>query len=979
MQGALVLSAGCVPAYAGLDETRQIQLAPQKLSSALIRLGKLSDLSIVFPTHLLSQHSIPALNGAYTPRQILDNLLADTQLQFREISSHVVAIVPRPQTEEVAAGTATTYEEIAVIGRSVTGSRLKRTDLEGASAVDIISAPELVLSGAQTLGEFLRFVPAVSGNSTSTAVSNGGDGTATITLRGLPENNTLVLINGRRVAFDGMAGDAVDLNSIPPSAVERIEILKDGASAVYGSDAIAGVVNVIMKTDYDGLEVQQYYGQSSRQDVETLSTHLLWGKSSDRASLLLSASYYDQKALFSRDRSFSASADSRVRGGADLRSSATPNSRITLSDERVVTLTADSNGEFLPGTSPADFRNATAEDLFNYNDYTSSLSPSDRHSLYLAGRYDLTDQLTLNAELAYTKNEATITYAPTPLFTAFEEMAITLAADNIYNSFGESITDVRRRLLELGAREQLNIARSQRLNLGIEGFSNAFRGGLHWDTQVYWSRSKAREVISGLASGQRVARAVGPSANCQGVEIDGCVPLNLFGPAAIDADQVAYLNSSSTTQGFSRLQGISFNMDTRLAQWPSGNLLFAAGVDIRREKTEVHPFGLDPGDFHIGMTTFASTVGSRDVKEAYFEVQIPLAARRAGVYSLDLEIAGRHSHYSDFGKSTTPKIGLRYRPLPDLLLRATYSEGFRAPSLDELHKGGYQTQAFLEDPCAMEYSVELLPGCHQQSDPTRKQFLTEFSGDTALKPEESRSHSLGLVWTPLHWPGFSFSADHFWVSQRNVVDANPQTIVEQNAWFNSFDDLVVRDDKGNIAKVYAPFINIGERDIAGLDFTMRYQWFRPRAGNFTCTLNGTYLRAFEDRIDQASGTRDLAGTYVDAATEGYGALPEWKISSSLRWAPTDNINLSYSINYISSLTEQIPFSSRYRTIRAWTTHDLQMNYRLPYRQGLALTLGTDNLFDEDPPFVAATFNDNFDAYTYDAKGRYWYARVSQAF
>jgi iron complex outermembrane receptor protein len=975
---ALPLTVGTLSPIqaAALDTAQTLQLPPQRLSSSLIDLGKRSGLSIVFPSPLVLHQQAPALKGEISPRQALEKLLEQTPLTYREISPRVVAIVPRPPEtggeEENHVYPVEYFEEMMVIGRSVTGSRINRSDLEGSSPVDIISAPELARSGSQSLGEFLKFVPAVSGNSTSTAVSNGGDGTATVTLRGLPANNTLVLINGQRVAFDGQAGDSVDLNSIPPAAVERIEILKDGASAIYGSDAIAGVVNIVMRTDYDGLQLEQYYGESSRGDLETLTSNLLWGTTGERGGLLLSATYYSQNGLYSRDRSLSANADGRPRGGVDQRVSATETSRITLPDEQVLIL--DEQYRNLPegGSQIGHYREATDEDLFNYQTQTSSISPSHRYSLFVSGHYELNDKLELTAEGSYSKTRATISLASTPLYTAFEEIPLPVSADNPYNPFGTDLDDVRRRILELPAREQENESQSYRFNIGLEGSD----GNLHWDSHLYWSRSEADETISNLLDGLRVAQALGP--DCRGTAIDGCEPLNLFGPpGSISAEQLAYITRDARLDGYSQLYGANLIVDTMATQLDAGPVFFAAGIDVRRERSSLSPRNYSANDELIGGISIGSTRGERDIAEIFFEVQLPLLANAPGVYSLDLELAARHSHYSDFGDNTSPKLGLRYRPVRDLLLRATFSEGFRAPSLDELHKGGFRTQAFLEDPCSIEANVGVLSGCSQQSDPTRIQYLTEFSGDAELSPEESTSYSLGLVWTPLDWSNLSLSLDYFQIKQRNVVDSSPQTILDENAELGNFGELVQRDANGNITKLFAPFINIGAREIQGLDLAMRYQVPLPQ-GNLVFSLNASHIAEFLSRVTDQSETKDLAGTFTDDAKEGHGAIPEWKLNGGLVWS-RDDFELSYSLNYVSSLREDIPFSDDSRSIDNWITHDLQFNYRPNLVRGLQVSLGADNLLDEQPPFAASAFNDNYDARTYDIKGRFWYLRLSQSF
>jgi iron complex outermembrane receptor protein len=249
----------------------------QFLSQALIQFSHQSGLAIVFPDQLARGIKVEAVQGEMSSEQALRALLADTELDYRTIDNRIIAVYDArceltdscPEPGEMLLRNplyVPGIEELYVYGSQTTGSRIRRSHLRGSAPVDVISAPDIELSGAQTLGALLRRLPAVAGNPTSTAVSNGGDARATVTLRGLPASSTLVLINGRRVANHGLSGEAVDLNSIAPAAVERIEILKDGASAIYGSDAIAGVINIIMKRDFYGALVEQFYGSSKRGD-----------------------------------------------------------------------------------------------------------------------------------------------------------------------------------------------------------------------------------------------------------------------------------------------------------------------------------------------------------------------------------------------------------------------------------------------------------------------------------------------------------------------------------------------------------------------------------------------------------------------------------------------------------------------------------------------------------------------------------------
>jgi iron complex outermembrane receptor protein len=949
-------------------------LAGQALSESLIQFSHQSGLAIVFSDPEIRGISTSRVAGRLTPEEALDELLAGTDFTWRLIDDRIVAIYDGscrnddscPENEQLLVMNplyVPGIEELYVYGNRITGSRIKRSTLQGSAPVDVISSPDIELTGAQTLGEILRYLPAVSGNATSTAISNGGDGTATVTLRGLPASSTLVLINGRRVANDGLAGESVDLNTISPAAVQRIEVLKDGASAIYGSDAIAGVVNIIMKEDFYGLLLEQYIGAAQQGDADTTTTTLQYGTGFRNGSLFFSASYFDQDEIAARDRRISESADGRSRGGADLRSSATPSARVTLPDGQTVIRDAAS-GEYRP---------ATDEDLFNFLDFTSSLVPSDRASAYLSTSYDFSELLTGKLELSYIRTKAKALLAPTPIFTAFEQQPFTVAADNIFNPFGVELEDVRRRLTELPPRQQQNKSETTRASFLLEGIS----GRWDWEWSFDWSKSSARETTSGVVNADNLRRGVGPAANCLGLEIDGCVPINLFGrPGSIDQQQLDYLRVPGKVRGESELAGTSFTAFTRLLELRHGPVEFAMGAEYRDESTRKKPDVRLANAGTIGGSNFERTSGDRRVGEVYFESISPLYRNEERGQLVDLELALRYSYYNDFGGTTNPKVGLRLQLNPAWLFRATYAQGFRAPTLNELFQGATESQAFISDPCTIQANVDALPGCSQLADDTRNQFLTVTGGNEDLEEEKSVSYGLGLVWTPEFLPGFYSAVDYFDIDTENVVGSSAQFIVNQNAALGLFEDQIVRDDHGNLQQVSAVNLNVGERRVQGIDLSLNYRLPTREWGQWSTALDVAYMKEYSIQLDRDSATVGLAGTFIDPASEGLGGLPEWKGTLGVQWA-RQRWRGSYDLHFISDMRETVPGTTARRNINSWVVQDVQFSYVLNVLRGLRVSLGIDNLLDKDPPFAASAFNDNFDGRSHELRGRFWYAKLSQ--
>lgn len=974
----LVLGFCATAVRANVPPTAHFAIGAPQLGAALIQFSRQSGLPIVFSSRLTRNLAAPPINGVMSIDEALAILLAGSELSWELIDGRIIAIFearcrdiegeagPCPDSEQTFSNFplyVPGFEETWIYGTRVTGSRIRHSNLDGSAPVDVISAPDIELSGAQTLGELLKFVPAVAGNSDSTAISNGGDGTATVTLRGLPSSNTLVLINGRRVANDGLAGESVDLNSIPPAAVERIEILKDSASAIYGSDAIAGVVNVIMKQDFHGFLAEVFYGEAAEGDLSTRTQTFQYGTGIPYGSFFISASLYDQQPIYSRDREISNNADTRALGGTDQRSSATPAARITLPDGSVV----------IPEGS--SYRPATAEDLFNYQEFTTAVVPLERAALYSNLSYDFNEQVTGMIELSYLKTEAEATLAPTPVFTAFEQIPLTVASDNIYNPFGEEIEDVRRRLVEFPERSQQNESETRRISATMEGLYDSW----NWDINYNWSYSEATERSRHIVNADNLQRALGPAENCRGAPIDGCVAIDLFRPpGSISQDQVDYIRATGEVSGYSKLSGISVNFSNEIIALPHGSADLALGLEYRQESTSKRPGALLASVGTLGATNFEATRGDRKISELYVEMAMPLWASTSGYYALDLEAAVRYSDYSDFGGTTNPKLGARFQLSPAFLLRATYASGFRAPSLNELYEGNTEEQAFLTDPCAALRNVGVLPGCEQLADPTRNQFLTIKGGNPELEPETSDSYGAGLVWTPGAIPGLSVSADYFHIDQQDVIASSAQFIVNQNALHERFEDNVERDGLGNLQLISARNMNVGERRVRGMDFALTYHYPRQRWGQFTLTSSATYIDEFLAKLDASAEEIDLSGTFRDEASEGLGGIPEWKGQLGLRWSGK-RWRGNYEMHFVSALTEVIPGTTRTRDIDSWIVHDMQFSYRFNLFDGLRWSVGVDNIFDEAAPLAATAFNDNIDGRTHELKGRFWYTKLSQRF
>lgn len=975
----LILLLHSAVTEAGLDKRIELQLPAQPLAQALSSLGRQSQISIIFSPTLLADIQAAEIKGAINTSAALDRLLAGSGLEWQKVGARAVAITPiepiSPSDAQALKIAPPQLEEVIVTGFAHTGSRLRHAGIDHSQPLRVIGAPEISQSNAQTLADFLQQLPQVAGNSTNTSVGNGGNGSATLALRGLPAYYTLILLDGQRIAGSGHVGIAVDLNTLPLAAVDRIEILSSGASAIYGSDAIAGTINIITRKDFDGAQFKQSYGQSSRGDLNSRNSQLLIGKNTDSASITVAINDTRQEGLYSRERGFNA--DMRDKDGSDLRPYADASSHIFVpsSQPPYAQFITPVRGN---GQSADDYRPVNADDRFNYGDYTSAVAPSEQQSINLHSRYSFNDDTKVQIRLGSSRTQSTTTHAPTPI-TSSDDVQWSVAADNIYNPFGMEPWYIERRLMEVGSRQQENSTASDWLQLSFDhDFSSAPDSAIfspnapmHWSIDTFYSESNGYEQVDNVIDPQRLIQALGPSDHCNAN--NNCVPLNLFGPAgSITPEQANYIRGQSNTEGYSRNYGIETQFDGRLWQTPNGPIALATGLTFRHEED----FLKSQKQLMIGSASAPQVDTNRDIGEWFVEADIPLLQRLPGAHSLDLQIAARHAWYSDFGHHTSPSVGLSYRSSPDWLWRASYSEGYVAPQLDTLEREGFSTQAHFIDPCSFASNVGVLPECTVQSDPGKTQFLTVLNGNPDLQPEESTHYSTGFSWTPTIIDNLQFDANYYLTEIDEVINSLGNIIATEGS---QLPINVTRDSNGNITRLDAQLFNGGERLVEAVDLELGYAIDSQSLGYWQWRASGSRLLDYRDLAQPNNPDENLSGTYTASGNDG---LPKWKASASLAWDNTldgHRFGINYNTHYTSAMMEDVPMSNREREIDSWLVHNIQLNYRPKAWQWLQLQIGIDNIADTDAPVVTSSFSDGIDARSHNLKGRYYFAQVSFLF
>jgi outer membrane receptor protein involved in Fe transport len=838
-------------------------------------------------------------------------------------------VATEPATE-TAAGQREAKEEIIV-----TGSRIRRKDLTTPAPVTVISKSQITASGKIGIGDFLQSLPE-QGNAINTQVNNGGNGATRVNLRGLGTYRTLVLVNGRRFVPGGSGADSsVDLNSIPTAVIERVEVLKDGASAVYGSDAIAGVVNIITRRRMKGAEFAAYAGTSGHGDGTIYDLSATTGASGESSGAVFSVGFNKITSIMANDRSFSnipraydinrgeysqgsptgpqaviilprcgPNAATNVAIGCVGTQINNPNNdpRITLYNQmiaanpKVQTFIRDPSAQYgyrALGTTQL----FPAGDGYNFQPDNYLVTPQQRISAYAAGDTNLGNVARAFFESSFVNRQSSQALAAEPLGTAGEDVVVSGAS--VYNPFGRDFLSVNRRLLEFGRRGRTEDIDTIRLVAGLDGTLPDSVGplrGWFWEVSGNYGRTQGDTVKTGSILRGQLQKAIGPSyydannvARCgtPTAPIADCVPLNLFSdPGSIPQDQVSGLLFSGTQRGISQLTAFQANASGELitlyGDKPVG---LALGYEYRQMLGASIP---DPVTV-AGDTTGNKgliTQGSFYTNEGFAELSIPIIANVPFVETLELSAAARIFNYSNFGSDYTYKFGGRYSPIRDLTGRFTVSTAFRAPSVSDLYFGLSDSFPNIKDPCAAN-APDTCPGAAKNNGDNRSQLRTQIGGNPNLKPETATVFTVGAVIEPRMVKNLSVTVDYYNISIDQSISSFGGSLILNNCYFGDaaaqakFCPLITRDTTtGRVTNIINTGANVGQDKTSGIDVAVRYA-LPTAAGSFGFIFDGTWLQRF-DRILADGQVIHGKGTF-DIATTG-GVFPEWKFNTGVTWA-----------------------------------------------------------------------------------------------
>lgn len=939
------------------------------------------------------------------------------------LATMLAAMPATAQQVATPAATEASGEEIVV-----TGSRIRRDPLDQPSPVITVDAESIQRTGLSSVADVLQRLPSAAGGLNSKVNNSGnignppdgggvGAGSAEIDLRYLTAKRTLVLVDGLRFVNGASASgipSTVDLNTIQVGSIERIEILQSGQSPLYGSDALAGVVNIITKSQQKGLKASAQFGTFRKGDGHTQDYNVSYGIQSPGTSVVFGGSYVKQEAVRTRDRSISqfpnpgqTSCTDPV-GGC---SSATVNGFVQLTGPALTIKTPPILGrpryDAANPTGPnSDFRLLTAADRFNFSPYNYFLTPSERYGFFVSGKQELTDTVNLRVKLNYTKRNSQNQAAFLPLFVGPDAGngnlldIISIDATNPFNPFGFTLSaggagnppanysTVRRRLVEAGQRTYTQHVDTMSATATLDGSFDAMGRKFYWDANAVLGFNDADQLFTGNINAARLAQALGPVARCTG----DCVPFNIFGGAgSVTPAMLAYVAFDERARSSQRLEDYTANISGELFDLPAGAVGIAAGYEHRVQYGRFTPDPLITAGLGADIPAQPAR-GQFNSDEVYAELRVPLIHDTPFIQSFEVGGAVRHSDYSTSGGNTTFTGNGLWKPVADLLLRGSWAQGFRAPSIGELFGAASRSDAPIDDPCTnvagspyrtsptvrANCTANGVPANGSYQEPNGGQLGVLTGGNRALKPETSRTLLFGAVYAP-GWArgGFasqlSFEGNYYDIKVEDAIAPVDAQLTLSRCAFSA-DALscaaVTRTPSGLISRINAQLQNIGGIRTKGVDLTAIYRSPRTSAGTFGLSLNGNILLKYTETFPAENGftTTDYRGKTRGFPDQSY---PKFKGNAVVNW-DLELVRASFTGRYIDSVRE-----SDGSKLDGTFYGDVQLAFSPAWMEHkLAVTIGVNNVFNQDPPACTSCTGPNSDPTTYDVPGQFGYVRLS---
>lgn len=883
----------------------------------------------------------------------------------------------------------------------VTGSLISRSDITSASPISVISAETIVDAGVLSVSEVLKQDPSLGVNSRGTALTLNGAGQSNVNLRNLGASRTLALVNGRRIPlFSDVLGNASqDTSIIPTMMLQRVDVLRDGASTTYGADAVAGVVNFILRDRFEGFQAEAYYGQSDRGDGEAYRLSAVAGANFDRGSVIVSASYQDQDPILLSRRSWARPAIQSLApvGVNTYGSNSTPGGYVFGPGPTTgapLACADFSGGGKIPVAGGCPRYDSSVE--------TSLGAGSTLRVLGMVARYDLTDDIRFSADMFNSRRNSyqsiSAAQIDTSGLTGAYPVGFVIPRTNSNNPYGADVR-LRWRPSSYGSRPTIALSDTSFINVGLDGsLFNRFKWNLSHTYSVSDSDQRTENQVNSVAlfnllnptacNADQICRTVAPVANIASL---------LSGAARLTAAQEAYLfydskssNRYSSAQTVATLSGPLFSL-------PAGQVQFAVGLERRKETGSIHPDAITQSGAAIGSFVFPSD-GRFTTNEAFGELDIPLVKDAPLVQDLTLNVQGRYSDFSNFGGAKTYKIGLNYTPVEGVRFRTAYGTSFRAPDVIQLYGGGVGATGAIIDPCNFNglraSNAQVAANCATLGVPAgffqlSNALPTRSGGNPSLQPERGRTFTFGVVLQPEFLPGFSATIDYYEIKIRDAIGAgNTQTnlnncyastdLISRSADENDICfSFGSRQPNGALDRILTRSINIAQNSTSGVDFNLRYHTDELPSvpGSLTSELRLSYLKSFK------SQGLELAGLF-SGGVDGSSAFPQWRGNLTTTYGLGD-WDVEWQVNYVDAIRDQnvgtsIPVNNfkNYTGVPRYFTHDVLVRWRP--MEDLRVSVGVNNMFDKDPPY-AFVLTRNAIATVHDQVGRYFFMTVQKKF
>jgi iron complex outermembrane receptor protein len=853
----------------------------------------------------------------------------------------------------------TTTETAAPAGPArveITGSRIRQVDLETAQPIQVMTQEQIQKTGLITVGDLINNLsaagtPAFSKGSTLT--SNREQGGQFIDMRNLGSNRLLVLVNGKR--WTQTVAGYTDVSTIPSSMIERVEILKDGASSIYGSDAIAGVVNFILKKNLEGGQLSIYAGQNELGDGKSKDYTLSYGAGDDKASMMFGLTHTEQGAVWSKDREITATTYGPNHLNAGF--GAGPWGRI-----REVSATGAATGfnQYLnhTGSYMGDGTGSSSRDKANYHNYlptgkttpvdedtfnsTSQMmfqSPTRLTSIFAKGSIALPYDMRFTTTAMYADRLSSRQNAGYPLNSLTQaKFPVYIDKDSYYNPYGNQGVGIPagtgkdlffyRRTIEV-PRVTDNENRTLHVDAALEGEFSILNKAWNWNVGYNHGAVSGSVLSTGNLNLLSLKKALGPSfKNASGVVQCGtsanplslaeCVPFDVLGgPSASTAAALKYVMSTGQATYGSTVNSATADITGELFSLPAGGLGMAAGLEHRSVSGYDRPGQFEQSGYSTDLAGNA-TVGKYTVREAYLEFNIPVLKNLPFAELLSFDIASRYSDYSNFGNTTNSKASFMWKPIKDLLARGTYAEGFRSPAVGDTFGGGSQSFDSYLDPCDSLWgqaakNADVKARCTAAGVPANFRQVNQAGspvpsggaqspvpfntgvGNDSLKPETASTKTFGLVYSPSFVNGLTVSVDYFDILVKNRITGVSAPYTISQCYVNNvqfFCNNIKRDPTtGQISSLSRGNTNLGQLGTKGIDLSFSYRLPRTSFGQFNVRSESTYVDSYRIKSTDTSEFINYAGEF------GYNRV---KSNLALDWN-LGNWNATFASRYYSAV------------------------------------------------------------------------------